>query len=639
MSPTPAFLPRLFAEMKRRKVFRVMAVYGIVGFVVLQVVDLTVPALLLPDWTYRLIALILITGFPFAIVLAWAFEQTPEGLKRTERAGPEEIEAIVAEPPSRRWPAGLLALAGAALLFGGWWAGRQTTPATESATTDAPTEARLAALSEPAAGDERPTIAVLPFANMSGEDGRDFSNGMTDEIGNVLVNMGQLHVRGRLAAFAYREQELDLRQIGENLGVDYLVSGSVRRGGDTLRITARLINAATGEQLWSQPYDRELTIANVLRIQTEIAEAVSEALAVPLGLDDHSGLVTPTGDLEAYDLYLAGRAQMRERAGDGASLVEAIELFEAAIAHDSSFAPAWAALAEAKEISVWWRATYDHPRAGQDDAAIAARALAESERAATRALELDPRNPSAMVALASVHRDRGQWSDAEDLYLRALEIDPDNAEAHHQYGELLGHVGRIAEAVRSTDRAAVLDPAPIRLYQIGLSLELDDRPEESAAVFQLAMDLDPNVRFETNWASGYHALARLGRTEEALRAARALEARLHPDDPWPAARWDSVTNALAKTSFELVPDSFHLYWGELVAMGRPDSAVVDYLSRNWYTTAGLHEHRTIWQPEFDALRSDPRIRAYMEEVGLADAVVQRTPVAERTRPMILDRAR
>ncbi|MGD8497033.1 MAG: hypothetical protein PVF05_12735, partial [Gemmatimonadales bacterium] len=116
---------QFFAEMKRRKVFRVMAVYGIVGFIVLQIVDLAVPALLLPDWTYRFIALILLVGFPVAIVLAWAFEQTSEGLKRTERADPGEIEAIVAEPASRRWSAGLLALAGVALLVGGWWLGRR----------------------------------------------------------------------------------------------------------------------------------------------------------------------------------------------------------------------------------------------------------------------------------------------------------------------------------------------------------------------------------------------------------------------------------------------------------------------------------------------------------------------------------
>lgn len=134
MSETPSFLPRLFAELKRRRVFRVMAVYGIVGFIVLQVVDLAVPALLLPDWTYRLVALFLLVGFPVAIVLAWAFEQTSEGLKRTERADPGEIEAIVAQPASRRWPSGLLALAGVGLLLGALWVGRWTAPGADVVT-------------------------------------------------------------------------------------------------------------------------------------------------------------------------------------------------------------------------------------------------------------------------------------------------------------------------------------------------------------------------------------------------------------------------------------------------------------------------------------------------------------------------
>ena len=643
MSETPSFLPRLFAEMKRRRVFRVMAVYGIVGFVILQVVDLAVPALLLPDWTYRLVALILLVGFPVAIVLAWAFEQTPDGLKRTERADPAEIEAIVAQPAARRWTPGLLALAGIVLLFGGWWMGRQTAPDTDEAADATNAEARLA-LSDPD-DDARASIAVLPFADMSPDGDQEyFSDGMTDEIMNVLVKVDQFRVPARTSAFTYKKQEKDARQIGSELGVGYLVEGSVRKAGDMLRITAQLIDAETDEHLWSETYDRELTAANVFDIQTEIAMAIAEALTVPLGLDDASDLVKPTGDLEAYDLYLAGREQMRRRAGAGESLVEATRLFEAAIVRDSNFAPAWAALAEAKELSVWWRATYDSVANPADRAALAARTLEESERAATRALELDPRNPSAIVALASVHRDRGQWSEGEKLYLRALEIDPDNAEAHQQYGELLGNVGRIAEAVRSTDRAAVLDPAPIRLFQVGFSLELDDRLEEAADVYRLAMERDPAAGHTANWRRGYRVLARLGNIEEARRVAMIRDTAIS-ESPWPAVRWDSAISALAEANFELVPDGNWLDRDRrlglpadfLVAMGRPEDAVTEYLENTWYSNRRLKQPREVWLPGLDSIRSDPRIQAYMDSVGIADAVLQRTPVEERTRPMILER--
>ncbi|HSM09235.1 MAG TPA: adenylyl cyclase, partial [Gemmatimonadota bacterium] len=236
---------QFFAELKRRHVFKVAAIYGAVAFGVLQVAEPLGTALGLSDSFLSLVVGLLLLGFPVALVLAWAFEVTPDGVQKAEPAAPGEIEAIVAQPASSRWPAGLLALAGAALLFGGWWMGRSTAAdAGRDAAAEPPaSEARLAF--PDLADDTRPSTAVLPITDKSPEsDQEHVSDGMTEEIINVLARTGQFGVRGRTSAFAYKGENRDLREIGSELNVAYLIEGSVRKEGDRLRITAQLIDAA-----------------------------------------------------------------------------------------------------------------------------------------------------------------------------------------------------------------------------------------------------------------------------------------------------------------------------------------------------------------------------------------------------------
>jgi len=355
---------QFLAELKRRKVFKVVAVYGAVAFGLLQVADPLATALGLPDAFLTYVVAILFLGFPLAIVFAWAFEVTPDGVLKTGTAAPGEIEAIVSLPASKRWPAGLMALAGVgALVAGGWWVGRQTAPEMPdtAAAAESASDIRLA-FTDP--GDDlRPSLAVLPFADMSPEGDQEyFSDGITEEILNTLARIRELKVAARTSAFAFKGQDLDMRVIGDSLGVAYLIEGSVRKAGNQLRITAQLISAADGTHLWSDQYDRPMD--DVFAIQTEIALAIAEELRIPLGLDDPSGLVTPTADLEAYDLYLAGLAQMRTR---GAAVAEAARLFESAIARDSTWAPAWAKLAEAREILTFYPEGWDNPPTGDEE--------------------------------------------------------------------------------------------------------------------------------------------------------------------------------------------------------------------------------------------------------------------------------
>ncbi len=305
-----------------------------------------------------------------------------------------------------------------------------------------------------------------------------FADGMTEELLNALAKIREIRVGGRTSSFAYKGQDKDLREIGEELGVQYVVEGSVRKQGDRLRITAQLVDATDNFHLWSESYDR--TIDDVFAVQEEIAGAIAEELQVSLGLDEAQTLVAPTGDLDAYELYLTGRARMRER-GDG--VAEAVDLFEAAVARDSGWAPGWAGLAQAYSLVPY----YGEFESDEEEEASWPESLGAAERAANRALEIDPRNAAAEVALGNVYRDRWEWEAGEQHYLRALEIDPDDVEAHQQYAELLAATGRLDEALRSARRAVKLDPtSAIRLNVLGYILDANGRKDEALLQLELA---------------------------------------------------------------------------------------------------------------------------------------------------------
>jgi TolB-like protein len=593
---------QLFAELKRRRVFRVMAMYGIVGFFLLQIMELAVPALLLPQWTYRLVALILLLGFPVAIVLAWAFDLTPEGIQKTQAAAPGELDAIVSAPAVQRLPAGLLALIGvAALVLGAWWVGTRTAAESGAAATGAaPAEVRLAFTD--LADDPRPSIAVLPFVNMSADEDQEyFSDGITEEILNVLTKLSELRVAARTSAFAFKGRQIDVRAVGDSLGVGYLIEGSVRKAGDQLRITAQLIDAADGSHLWSESYDRRLD--NVFRIQTEIAEAIADELKVPLGLDDVADLVSPTADLEAYDLYLAARARMRER---GKSLRDANQLFKAAIARDSMWAPAWAGLAESLELTGWYFNAWDEMPVDYDTFAAGRDSLwGGAERAARRALQLDPNIASAHVALGSVLRNTRRWEESEAEYLKALNADPDSPEAHQQYGEMLIDTGRIIEGRRAIERAVALDRAPVRVAWHFIALMADNEPEQALEVLQEGLRDAPEssiLRYELSVA--YATLGRL--------------------DDWVGNAWNEDDRERRRRFVDgdltAVPLAQEGSTEVLAALGRPDSTAARLARQAQYSSLAH-----IWFPAFDSIREHPVYLQMLRDQNLEGATPSRTP--------------
>jgi len=615
MSDVPEY-QRFFAELKRRRVFRVMAVYGTVAFVLLQLADIAFEPLGLPESAMTLLIVLALAGFPIAVGLAWAFDFTSEGVRKTEDAAPGELTQILDAPASARWPAGLLALAGvAALVFGAWFVGKQA-GAPESldavATAAAPTGVDLAyaELSE----DSRPSIAVLPFKDMSqAGDQEYFSDGMTEEILNVLAKIPDLRVAARTTAFAYKDQDPDLREVGQDLGVRYILEGSVRKAGDDLRITAQLIDTSDNFHVWSDSYDRQLD--NVFEIQSEIAEAIAGALRVPLGVDETSELVIPTGDMNAYDLYLEGRARVRDRGAE--NIAAAITLFEAAIARDSAWAPAWAGLAIARSLEPYYQLGRSMPAT---DARVWDTAFAAAERSALRALELDPDNASARVALATVFRDRWQWDEAEAEFRKALATDPDNVEAHQQYAELLSAVGRGTEALNSSARALALDRSAIRLASHANVALNNGRVDEAIELSREGIEKDPDYNvILLDYVLG-KAYLQTGRYDEAERLS---ESRGGQRDPGPAIA------ALRTNDPGLLDDFDEPVFKALglMLMGRPDLAVEefdeDFLDPPFMGRADL------FAPVFDPIRDDQRIQAILAQMGLEGVQPVRAPPGVR----------
>jgi len=591
-----------FAELKRRHVFKVAGIYGFVSFGVIQAADIMLPRLGLPDWTVTFMVAIVVLAFPVALLLAWAFDLTPEGLKRTDAPEPGEIEGIMAAPASQRWPAGLLALIGIALVVAStWWIARRTAPEAGSA-TDAAADVSLA---EAESDDTRPSLAVLPFADMSPEqDQTYFSDGITEEILNTLARVRDIKVAARTSAFAFRGQELDMRVIGDSLDVKYLIEGSVRKSGDQLRITAQLIDVADGTHLWSDQYDR--TMSDVFAIQTEIAEAIAEELRVPLGLDDASDLVTPTADLQAYDLYLAARGRMRER---GSSLPEAIRLFEAGIARDSTWAPAWAGLAQAREVIAWYPEAWETPPTTSVERVATFEALqGPAEVAARRALSLDPENVWAHVALGSVLRNRNEWAPSEDEYLRALELDPESAEAHLQYAQLMMDVGRLNEAIAEAGRAIELDPGVGVSHRLLAAARLmGGQYEEALAELDRA---DPDRTGLGNLERWIDASARiaLGQFDEVVTLPRIEAFEIHrPED---VAR---ALENLRAGNINAIPEDL-MSPSILMAFGREDAAAELLLAQyriDPILNLGLH-----WMPLFDPIREHPAYLTMIREANL-----------------------
>jgi len=479
-------IQRFFAELKRRKVFRVAAVYGAVAFVVLQVADILVPALHLPETFTTGIALLSILGFPIAVVLAWAFESTPEGILKTDAAATGEIEAIVAQPAASRWPSGLLALAGIlALALGGWMA-LANRPGTTVGNTDARSASAPEADADTLNSGRPPSLAVLPFDNMSRDpETLPFTDGLHDDLLTQLSKIGSLKVISRTSVQEYRDSPKSIPEIGKELDVGYVLEGGVQRAGDQFRLNVQLIDAESEGHVWAEQYTGELTVAGIFAIQTEIATQIAEALQAQLTADQRENLArVPTQDLEAYEAYRRGMEYIREGYAEP-TIRSAARFADQAIARDSTLAEAWALKSVAASSLYWF--FYDRSDS------ITAASLAH----ARRALELAPDLSYGHWALGAWHyRVMLDYDRALEEIDRALEGMPGEVDLHTLAGSVHRRNGEMEEAIVRYRDAAELDPRQAMApYSVGETLSLLRRYGEAEPWFRRAIEIRPDFAF------------------------------------------------------------------------------------------------------------------------------------------------
>jgi TolB-like protein/Tfp pilus assembly protein PilF len=444
------------AELKRRKVFRVAVVYAVVAFVIWQAAEIAVPGLNLPDWVLTLVILLTILGFPIALVLAWALELTPEGIRVTPPAEPPEA----------------------------------------AATDEAPTGAAAAEPDRPAPvrgpTDDRPCVVVLPFANLSGDPENEFfSDGVTEDIMARLAGIRGLRVISRTTAMTYKGSQRILPQIAEELGVQAVVEGTVRRSGDRVRVTAQLIAAERDEHLWADTYDRVLE--DVFAVQSDVAENIAKALRAELTPGERERLHRrPTENLEAYDLCLKGMRTGESL--DPEALDQAERYFQGAIALDPSYARAYAGLAWTLGL---------HGFLGNVDPA---ELFPQVKAAAQEAIRLDPNLGEAHTALAGLaFWYEWDWAKADRELKTALEINPDDSYALGFWGWTFWTRERFTEAESLASEAVRLDPlSPLKRTWLAQFQALAGRPEEGVANLDRFLRDDPHVLVAREWRAICH---------------------------------------------------------------------------------------------------------------------------------------
>jgi TolB-like protein/Tfp pilus assembly protein PilF/tRNA A-37 threonylcarbamoyl transferase component Bud32 len=469
------------------------------------------------------------------------------------------------------------------------------------------------------------SAAVLPFVDLSpGRDQEYFSDGLTEELITSLSQVEGLRVAARTSSFQFKGRSADVREVGRNLDVGAVLEGSVRRSGNRLRIAAQLVNVADGYQLWSQAYDREVT--DVFAVQEEIARAIVEALRVKLGVAAGAALsAVPTRDLEAYDLYLKGRFAWNQRSA--AAMPEAVRYLEGAVARDSGFARAWAALADSYILLV------PYAGASRDSTWPKARAAAET------ALALDSTLAEAHTALAYGTMIYGwDWPAAEASFRRAIAANPNYPTGHHWYGDFLAGRGRLEESLREMQRAQALDPlSRIIGVELGWIYRLMGRDDEAEAQLRRTLALDPNyahARFNLGLVfleDGRHAEAiqelrrsiELGGDYDIQHAALICAYARSGDQATARRLLDELTVRAKRGEF----GSFTLaiaYTG----LGELDRAFE--LLHQAIDERDLFQAEIFFDPLLHPLRGDPRYARVLERMGIDPASI--TPTAERSPP-------
>jgi len=489
-----------FGELKRRNVYKVAVAYAVVGWLLIQVATQVFPFLDIPNWAIRLVILVTALGFPIALIIAWAFELTPEGIRRTEDA-----DAAGQRSRGGIWMA--LVVTAAALSLGLFFLGRYS--AGNARSQNPASHGSGAASSEAVTAVPEKSVAVLPLLNESGDPKDEyFSDGLSEELIAALAQINGLKVIGRSSSFRFKDRHEDPKAIGEKLGVSTLLEGTVRKQDDRVRIVAELVNAADGIALWTRTFDRELR--DIFTVQQEIARAVAESLKVTLLGSNEKSAQMASNSVEAHNAYLQAHFHFQRRNVE--DYRKAITYFDQAIQLDPNYA-----LAYAERSEVW---TMIGDLTGQR-----ATAYPKARSDAEKAVEIAPVLAEAHAALGWV-RFFGEWKFAEGLseLNRAKELSPANPTANDLLARVIVYLGRIDEAERQARQAVELDPLSVATqFNLGRVLFIAGKLDEADAAGRKVAELQPSASSSHRWQ--VLVAVQRGDGETALR-----EAQLEPDD-------------------------------------------------------------------------------------------------------------
>ena len=488
----------VIAELKRRNVFRVAALYVVAAWVLLQVGDLLFGLLGLPTWANKFLFAALVLGFVPALIFSWVYELTPEGLKREHEV---ERNASITAETARKLDlivVGLLVIAIVVVVIERFIPRTAPVPAaTDAASGASSVEAPVEAAAK--------SIAVLPFADMSaGKDQEYFADGLSEELLNLLAKIPELRVAARTSAFKFKGEKVDVKEVAQKLNVAHILEGSVRKSGNKVRITAQLIKAADGYDLWSETYDR--TLDDIFVVQDDIAGEVVKALKLTLLGPTPVPRSKPV-DSEAHNLALQGRFFFDQ--GSRKDLERAEGYFRRSLERDPGYAAAWAGLSQVYLRQANW---------GFLPSATDGRRRARE--AAEKALTLDPKLADAYLAMGRIQRSVDwDWAAADASYRTALDLEPGSAETLRQAGNMAAFIGRWNDAIDLTTKAIERDPLRPHSYaSLGDVYLAVERDKEAEAAYRKAIELDPGG---TQWHYNMGlALLLQGKADAALREMR-----------------------------------------------------------------------------------------------------------------------
>lgn len=583
-----------FAELKRRNVYKVAAAYAVVAWLVLQAASIFLPAFDAPPWVMQMVIVATVLGFLVGLVLAWAFEITPEGVKRAEDA---PADTLVSRRTGRKLTAAIIVLAVIAFALFAWQSlHRKSLGGTTGANaqTDLPEK----------------SIAVLPFENAIPDVETEYlCDGIPEALINSLTELRQLKVVARSTAFRYKGKQTDPKQIGRELQVQTVLMGVVRQLGDRLNVQVDLVDATTGAQLWGQEYDRKLV--DVIAVKQALVHEVTDKLRLKLTGEQQQRLIQrDTTDPEAYHCYLRGRYYWNKRTSE--DIGKAIEQFQRAVDKDANYALAYVGLGDCYVL------LEDYAGTPASEIYPKAKALAE------RALQIDDGLAEAHTTLAYVCTNLWQWEEAEKGFKRAIQLNPNYSTAYHWYSLYLLDVGRTDEAISALKRAHELDPLSLI---IGTTFTypyfVTGDPGFAASQCQKVIALDPSFpraheylglaylkqgHFPEGIAALQKAVELSGRERRPLRdlgyayaiSGNAAEARaVLKELEERSAKREAIGQDLAAVHAGLQEKDQAFAWLEKDFQARSGPLA-------WIR----------WTPPFESLRSDPRYTDLLQRMGL-----------------------